>query len=161
MKIKKYRVIRHNNDKKTIIDTKKINGYKVLPKNTFNYPGIAVDSMIIIKPVLIEKVLKKKIKRKLDLYLQYLITLIDDEGDNSSFMEALNEMSKYKEIVEYKYRLFLEDKYIDLLLKKISLLEHEIKSKQAFIMPKKEVKKREVVINDIQEEIVENSRKRR
>ena len=43
----------------------KINGYKIKPKNSFDYKNIKVNSMIIIKPSFIEKILKKKIKRKL------------------------------------------------------------------------------------------------
>ena len=80
--------------------------------------------------MLIEKLLKKKVKRKLDFYLQYIISLMDnDEDDGTGLKEALNDLERYKSIVEYKYRKYLDQKYINLLLKKIDILEHELKMK--------------------------------
>ena len=78
-----------------------------------------------MKPSFIEKILKKKIKRKLNLYLNYII---EESGDDDSCRVALNNINRYKDIVEYKYRKYLDDKYINLLLKKINLLEKKIKS---------------------------------
>lgn len=114
---------------------KQMDGFRVTPHNRVNHPGISVNSMLIVKPSLIEKLLKKKNQRKLDYYLQYIISLIDsNEGtdDDSTFRTALNDLTRYREIVEYKYRKYLDDKYINLLLKKIALLEHEIKSKMVY-----------------------------
>ena len=113
---------------------KQMDGFKVTPHNHLHYPGISVNSMLIVKPSLIEKLLKKKNQRKLDYYLQYIISLLDsnDGNDDSTFRTALNDLTRYREIVEYKYRKYLDDKYINLLLKKIDLLEHEIKSKMVY-----------------------------
>ncbi len=114
---------------------KKMEGFRVTPHNRVTHPGITVNSMLLIKPSLIEKVLKRKNQRKLDYYLQYIISLMDnneDTDDDSAFRVALNDLTRYREMVEYKYRKFLDDKYIHLLLKKIDLLEHEIKSKMIF-----------------------------
>ena len=117
---------------KTVINTNKIDGYKLSPKNTVDYPGVEVNSMMVIKPTFIEKLLKKKIKRKLDFYLNYILNVLDDADsnpDDAPLRQALDDLSKYKEIVDYKYRKYLDDKYINLLQKKISLLEREIKAK--------------------------------
>lgn len=119
----------HNGDK-IYIDYTKFNGFKVKPKNNIKYKGIKVNSLVIIKPIFIEKLLKKKVKRKLNFYLQYIISLMDDESsDPSDLKMALDDLERYKSIVEYKYRKYLDQKYINLLLKKIDLLEHEIKMK--------------------------------
>lgn len=115
------------------IDYTKIDGYKVKPKEYLPYEGIAVNKMILIKPSLVEKVLKRKIKIKLDKYMQYVISLIDDEDDGEdNFIEALNELSRYKEMIRGTYAKFLDEKYIKLLLKKIALLEEEIKRKKIY-----------------------------
>lgn len=117
---------------KITFSRKKMEGFRVTPHNRVEYPGITVNSMLLVKPSLIEKLLKKKNQRKLDYYLQYIISLMDQgEGtdDDSAFRVALNDLTRYREIVEYKYRKYLDDKYINLLLKKIDLLEHEIKSR--------------------------------
>ena len=69
MKTKSYTIIRNNySGKITLKNYKKIEGYKINPKNSFKYKGIAVKSMILIKPSFIEKIVKKKIKRKQTLW---------------------------------------------------------------------------------------------
>lgn len=130
----------NNNGEVTFIDYSKIDGFKIIPKNRIEYPGIEVNSMLIIKPSFIEKVLKKKIQRKLNIYLNYIIDESESDDDDS-YREALNNISRYRDIVEYKYRKYLDDKYINLLLKKIALLERKIKSKVIY----KELNKEEYI----------------
>lgn len=118
------------NGDKVYIDYTKLNGFKFTPKNSFKYNGIKVNSLVVVKQSFIEKLLKKKVKRKLDFYLQYIISLMDNDEDNGTGLkEALNDLERYKSIVEYKYRKYLDQKYINLLLKKIDILEHELKMK--------------------------------
>ena len=129
MKTKSYTVIKTNYEGEiTLKNYKEIEGYKLNPKNSFPYKGIAVESMFLIKPSFIEKIVKKKIKRKLEFYLNYLIEL-NDSDDDTSARKALDELTRYKEAIDYKYRKFLDDKYLNLLNKKISLLEREMKMK--------------------------------
>lgn len=113
------------------IDYDKLAGFNITPKNNVKYDGIVVNKMIIIKPSLIEKVLKRKIKNKLNLYLNLIIKMIDDEtdADGDTFREALNDLSRYKNIINYKYKKYLDDKYFNLLQKKIELLEYELNTK--------------------------------
>ncbi|MDD4808849.1 MAG: hypothetical protein PHP12_02240 [Bacilli bacterium] len=123
-------------------------GFKFKPLNKVKYEGVMVNEMILIKPSFIEKVLKKKIKRKLEVYLQYIISLIDaeDDSDISDLRSALNDLNRYKEIITYRYQKHLDEKYITLLLKKIALLEHELKLKIInFKEPKKEKKEKEEI----------------
>lgn len=111
------------------VDIKKNNGYKVTPKNKVKY-GVAVNEMFIINPSLIEKLLRRKIGAKLDNYLQYIITVLDDEeSDAGKISTVLSDLNRYKEIVKNNYRQYLNEKYIELLLKKIELLEYELKRK--------------------------------
>ena len=113
------------------IDYNRLKGFNFKPQNNVKYDGIVVNKIIIVKPSLIEKVLKRKIKHKLDLYLRLIIKIIDDsdDTDGQTLREALNDLTRYRQIVEYKYRKYLDEKYIDLLLKKIEILKYEIKSK--------------------------------
>lgn len=127
---KNYTIVKEQiNGDKIYIDYTKITGYKFKPQNKTS--KIKVNSLLIVKPSFIEKILKKKVKRKLDFYLQYMISLVDDDNneDSGGLNEVLNELNRYKTIVEYKYSKYLENKYIDLLLKKISILERELKMK--------------------------------
>lgn len=130
--MKHYTIAKSNHEKElVVINYDKLDGFKVIPKNSINYPGVKINSLVIVKPSFIEKVLKKKVKIKLDYYLKYLISLVDDD-DSSDAHKALNDLTRYKEIVEYKYRKYLDDRYINVLLKKIAVLERELKAKAVY-----------------------------
>lgn len=109
----------------------KYKGYNITPKNNIKYDGVRVNKMIIVKPSMIEKVLKRKIKNRLDLYLKTIVEIMDenDESGTSGIREALNELTRFKNIIKYKYEKHLEEKYIILLNKKIEILEYELKKK--------------------------------
>ena len=112
-------------------------GFKFKPKNEVTYNGIKVNEMVIINQSFIEKVLKRKIKRKLDLYLQFLINLLDSEDEDPTNLRfALNDLDKYRQTIINKYRNYLDKKYVNLLLKKIEVLERELKEKLFFALQK-------------------------
>ena len=118
---------KQNNGEITFINYNKMDGFKVTPRNSVEYPGIEVNSILLIKPSFIEKVLKRKNKIKLNYYLNYIIEESDD--DSSDMREVLDNIERYKGIIEYKYRKYLDDKYINLLNKKLGLVEKKIKAK--------------------------------
>ena len=129
MKKRNYVIARSNNNGEiTLLNYNKVVGFKVSPKKTLDYPGIEVNSVMVIKPSFIEKMLKRKNKIKLNNYLNYIISESEDD-DDSNLRKALNDIERYKGIIEYKYRKYLDDKYINLLNKKIDLLERKIKTK--------------------------------
>ena len=78
--------------------------------------------------------MKKKIKKKLDSFLKLMIAVVEDEdNDPGDISEALNEISRYKSIIVNKYKKYLDEKYITLLLKKINFLEEELKQKLIYV----------------------------
>lgn len=113
------------------IDYTKLDGFKFSPKNQVEYDGIMVNEMVLMNPSFIENVLKRKTKKKLELYLRFIISLIDNESNASSddLRQALDGLVRYKGIVENKYRRYLDERYMNVLLKKIDLLEQELKTK--------------------------------
>lgn len=117
------------------LDYRKLRGFRFMPKNNIEYDGIKVNKMIIVKPSMIEKVLKKKVKRKLDIYLKYIVALLDDdtEDDGGVLELALNDLERYRRTIINKYQLYLDKKYTKLLLKKIELLEHELKTRLLYV----------------------------
>lgn len=133
-KERKYVIEKNKFDNKTVqLDSSKIDGFKVTPKNEITYDGVIVNSLLLMKPAFIEKILKKKNQRKLECYLQYMIDVTESDDESpSSISEVLNDLNHYKDIIEYKYRKYLDDKYIDLLLKKVNLLERELKVKLVY-----------------------------
>lgn len=132
MREQHYYVCKKGDDRQIIyLDYDKLKGFGFSPKNNVKYDGIVVNKMVVIKPSMIEKVLRRKIKKKLDLYLKLIVKFIenDDGSSGDTLREALNDLSRYKNIIQYKYRKYLDEKYLKILLKKIALLEYELNSK--------------------------------
>jgi len=132
MRQKHYYVNKNNPAKEIIyLDFNRLKGFDFSPKNRLQYEGIVVNKMVIIKPSMIEKILKRKIKNKLDLYLKLIIKFIEseDSDDGESLREALNDLTRYKSIIANKYMKYLDEKYLKLLIKKISILEYELNNK--------------------------------
>ena len=119
---------KNNKDFHMIYD--KINGFKIKPKKDLKYDGVKVDKMVLINRSFIEQVIKKKVKYKLDMYLKYLITVLDEEGTGTTDLRhALNDLTRYKQTIMNNYRIYLDEKYIALLMKKVALIEHELQMK--------------------------------
>lgn len=132
MKKRNYLLIKDNSKKQIInMDYTKIDGFKFNPKNQVEYDGIMVNEMVVINPSFIESILKRKTKKKLELYLKFVINLIDEDNNSSSddLREALNGLVRYKSVVKNKYSKYLEERYLKILLKKIELLEQELTTK--------------------------------
>ena len=128
---RRYLLTKDNKTKELVVlDYNKLNGYEFSPKNSSEYIGLNVNKMIVIKPSFVEKVLKKKVKRKLDLYLQFIVGILDEEDtDPTNLRIVLDDVERYRRTIINKYQLYLDKKYVNLLLKKIDLLSHEIKMK--------------------------------
>ena len=117
-----------------VLDYNKLRGYEFNPKNSSEYIGVSVNKMVVIKPSFVEKVLKKKVKRKLDLYLQFIVSILDSEDtDPTGLRVVLDDVERYRRTIINKYQLYLDEKYVNLLLKNIDLLSHEIKMKLIYI----------------------------
>ena len=130
-KTKKYFLIKkHNMIKNVKLNSSNKKGYHIKPKNGIKYDGITVNSMVILNYDLIERLLKKKIKKKLDVYLQFLISVLDEEDtDPGHLMFALNDLDRYRHIVINNYRMYLEKKYMKILMDKMDLIEQELRTK--------------------------------
>ena len=113
------------NGEVVFVNSDKINGYKISPKNNYPYEGIKVNEMIIIKPSLIEKIIKRKIKNRLDFYLKIIIDNLDDDSSDDTRI-ALDDLARYKKIIKQKYSIYLDEKYMALLNKKINVIEREL-----------------------------------
>lgn len=112
MKAKHYTIDKEKYNQETVKMNNKLNGFQVSPQNNVEYPGVEVNSMLVVKPSFIEKIVKKKTKRKLDYYLNYIINIIDssdEDPDDAPLRQALNDLTRYKEMVQNKYQQYLDD----------------------------------------------------
>ncbi len=130
----KYLLVKDKKEESLETDLKKISGFVFNPQNNIKYDGILVDEVKLAKPEFVEKILKKKIKRKLSLYTQLIIELIDSSDEDDGTIDiVLNDLERYKRVINNNYKAYLSKKYLDLLLKKIDLLQNELKTKQVFL----------------------------
>ena len=111
------------------LDYDKVTGFKIKPKNNIKYEGIEVSRMVLVEPKLIEKVLKRKTKIKLNAYLNYLISTIEDDDDPDNIDLVLDDAKRYKSIIINKYSKYLDHKYIRELLFRVKFVEEELKMK--------------------------------
>ncbi len=112
------------------IDYDNIKGFNIKPQNTVPYEGIEVGHLTLVEPDLIKKVLERKTKRKLNAYLNFLLTVIDDDDSDGDALElVIDDVARYKSIIINKYSKFLDKKYINTLLKKVNMVERELKEK--------------------------------
>lgn len=100
-------------------------GYKVNPKKELLYDGIKVSEIVFVKYDLINKIIQRKIRNKLDMYINYLI----DDDDASDARRALGDLQRYRYFIKKKYAKFLDTKYATLLNNKLDILERNLKSK--------------------------------
>lgn len=120
------------------INLKKLKGFSFKPKNKSLKNGVQVNKLVIINPSFTETILKKKIKNRLELYLRFIISLLDEDDDTdiTDLRAALNDLTRYRQIIEKKYMLYLDKKYAEMLFKKIDMLEEELKMKIVSFEPK-------------------------
>lgn len=127
-----------NKDSKDIkyFEYDKISGYDIKPNPNLKFQdAINVNRMILINPSLIEKMVDKKIKRKFD-YLINLLSVVyendDESGDGLSL--ALDEAEKFRMELINKYKKYVNEEKMELLLKKIGILEDELHLRMQYIM---------------------------
>jgi len=106
-----------------------MDGYTFKPK-IGNGDYLSVNKVVVINPTLIDKILTIKFNElfKRILNRAYFV-LENDDASSSDVVIILDEVEKLKAIVEHKYQRFLSKEKEKIFLKKISLLEDELKSK--------------------------------
>lgn len=120
-------------------------------KTRKNPKYLEISEITIINPEIINALIKynfdKKYKKILELYLKAI-----DSGDESSegnFLLALDEVARLKSIIITKYSRFLKKKGEEQFLKRLKILENELRAK---IIDFKLIKEAELSHNKVEEE---------
>ncbi len=113
----------------TYMEYEKLKGFNVKPKDSLKIEDmINVNEMIVINPGLIEKLVSKKCKRRLEKIIMMLSVVYEDENsDDGAIQMVLDEMEKFKTMLRKKYKDYLKKEEYKLYLKKIEILENEAK----------------------------------
>lgn len=131
---KHFIVAKSNNEQNMAnINLEKLQGFSIKPKHGLKYDGIIVTRLNLLNSEFANKVIKRKVKKRLESYLKSLIDFLEDNDDGESLRHALNDITRYKEIIKTKYDKYLEEKYKELLKKKIEVVEEEMKNKLLYM----------------------------
>ena len=140
----------------TYIEYEKRKGFDVKPKKDIDIEHmINVEKMVIINPSLIEKLVDKKCKRTLEKILKMtsIIYTEEDEDDGEAGLNLiLNEIRKFKDLLQHKYNEYMKEKEYKLLLKKLEIIENEVKLRKLTITIKRD--------NKLQEETYEEKKRK-
>ena len=129
---KTYRLKKEKKKKKIkSCNLNKIDGYIFTPKNKIKYTGITVTKFKAVNPEIIEKLLKKKVKKKLEVYLQYLFYLLNESNDEpGATAMVLDDLARYQQMVKNCYQKYLGEQYISELEKQIEYIKFCAKQRE-------------------------------
>lgn len=122
----------------TCFEINKLDGYKITPK-TSKEEILSVSKIIFIKPELSEKIIRKKIDKKINYLLKQLKD-IEENGDNDegSIKKSLMDCEKLRMQIINNYVKYLGHTYESLTLKKIEIIINELRYKLFTVMKKRE-----------------------
>lgn len=124
-------VISRDNKKKetTYLELDKLEGYKVNPKITKD-GSISVSKIIFINDSMSEKLIRKKIDKKINVLLSEIKYLLEDENpDEDGIKKSLMDAEKLKLQIINMYVKYLGNTYHSLTLKKIQLIINQLRFK--------------------------------
>lgn len=126
----KYLVVKTKDQKEIVyMEYDKLTGYDITPKNKKTFADcIQVNKMILIQPSLIEKLVHKKVDRHFKRLLMLVTMLLETDDDTgTSLRECLNEVEKFRLEIKNKYREYLTKEELNLMAKKLMILNEEAK----------------------------------
>ena len=122
-------VIEHKGEeKKLTYHNVKIVGLSVTPKNNVKDLTIKADKIILIDPNLCETYIRRRINKKIDKVIKFMIKILNDEDttDGDAGL-VLDEVNKLKGIIINKYKEYMLESEYKTLFTKLILIEEEFK----------------------------------
>jgi len=137
----KYQIKKKNKFKK-IVKNNTQDGFSFKP-NFKKDNTIKITNLTIYNEECINTLLKQKINKEFKKVASIIIPLLnEDDAGTGDIAIALNELSKHKENLMHKYRKYLSNKEYEMELKRIKVLETELKNKLITIKEQEDVKHR-------------------
>jgi len=135
----RFLIVKEKNSKEIkYFDYDKLDGYNLKAKENVHFEdAIDVSRMIIINPTFIEKIATKKLNAKFDKLINmmsFVCEMDEDDETGEGYRIALNEANKLKMELINKYKKYLDEQKLELMLKKIEILEDELKLRLDVLM---------------------------
>ncbi len=143
-----YYVTKSKKKKETrYLELEKLSGYQVTPK-THEKDMIGVSKIIFVNDDMAEKIIRKKVERKIAHLLDQLRLFNEDDGNSGSVKRTLMDAEKLRLQLINNYIKYLGNTYHSLTLQKIDLIIERLKLK----LYQMEFKKQPIYDNIILEE---------
>lgn len=157
---KKSYYITKNKNKKEIVsfELEKLDGYQVKPK-TKKDDSIEVSKIIFVNKEFSEKIIRKKIDKKISTLLEELKIIDEDDSGNNegTIRKSLMDAEKLRLQIINTYVKYLGHTYEGLTLKKLQIIIEQLRYKLYYI----EMMKREIYMNQIQNGLEKEGRRGR
>lgn len=128
MENKNYYVSKNDNKKETVyFEYDKMNGYSVKPK-VHKSDSIEVSKIVFVNPEFSEKIIRRKIDRKIEALLMQL-KLIEDENssDGGQIQKSLMDAEKLRLQIINNYVKYLGNTYESLTIRKLQIIIDRLK----------------------------------
>ena len=111
-------------DKTELIE---LDGFMMGTKNkTYKIDGNEVRDIKVIDTKLAATLVNKQVSKKYEKLINYLTEiLVDDDDSGDTYREALNQIEKFRQEIKNKYRKFLKEKELEMMSKKLVILQKE------------------------------------
>jgi len=126
-------------DKKEIkyFDYDKLDGYSLTAKKDIHFAdAIDINRVIIINPSFIDKIATRKLNAKFNKLINMMQVVCDNDEDETGegYRIALDEAYKLKMELLNKYNKFIDEEKLELMIKKIEILEDELKLREEILI---------------------------
>lgn len=122
----------------SVVSIQELDGYKFKPKMA-NGKYLKVSEVTIVDRVLIDKILTIKFNKSFNKVARLAVKVInDDDATDDDAAIVLDEVELVRQILLNRYQKFLNQEKEKLFLKKLRLIENELRVKQVEIKRKAE-----------------------
>ena len=137
----RFLIVKEKNSKDIkYFDYDKLEGYNLTTKKDVHFSdAIDINRVIIINPTFIDKVATKKINAKFNKLInmmQIVCEVGDEDESGEGYRIALDEANKLKMELWNKYKKFISEEKLELMIKKIEILEDELKLRLDLLLNK-------------------------
>ena len=142
-----YSVSRNENTCESVyFEYDKIDGYKVTPK-VKKKDSIEVSKIVFVNDMMSEKIIRKKIDKKINYLLEQLKIIEEDEtGDIDGIKRNLMDAEKLKIQIINNYVKYLGHTYQSLTLKKIQIIINQLRFKLYMV---KDMERQNMIFNNM------------
>ena len=136
-------ILKNDDEEKKVLLYEEKKSYSFTPKNGYK----RVKKITVLDKDMVSSILEDKIVKKYNLLIKIIYDLItSDDTTSGDVLAAYTELDRIRNILLYKYNEYLRKEFIDKYLKKLYVLELELKK---------------VHVMELTEEIEETKGKRR